>query len=117
VTKAIGDAAEVLARLYLEQQGLVWICGNYRCPSGEIDLIMRDQQTLVFVEVRYRNKAGYGSSIETISRHKQRRLIKAAWHYLMEKQAVDKINARFDVLGISADEKFDWIPNAFEVQY
>jgi len=114
--KLIGQAAEIKARAYLEKHGLVWICSNYFCPQGEIDLIMRDRETLVFVEVRYRRRADYGESVETVARRKQQRLIKTAWHYLLETHQVDKVNGRFDVIGLIGD-KIYWIQNAFEVQY
>src|SRR5262249_37405883 len=101
---------------YLEQHGLVSICNNYLCPGGEIDLIMRDQETTVFVEVRYRADLDYGDSVETVVCYKQRRLIRAAWHYLLETNTVDKVNGRFDVVGLHG-EKIVWIKNAFEVKY
>lgn len=112
-----GQWAEQKAKKYLQQQGLIWIQSNYNCPSGEIDLIMRDDSMLVFVEVRYRKEDDFGASIETIIRTKQHRLIKTAWHYLLEIKAVDKMDARFDVVGLSPDEKIHWIKNAFEVEY
>ena len=116
-TKIIGDLAEERARAYLQQQGMVWVCSNYRCPQGEIDLVMRDLETLVFVEVRFRSHPGYGESVETVVWRKQHRLIKAAWHYLLEINALEKVNARFDVLGLAADGEIYWIQNAIEVKY
>jgi putative endonuclease len=115
--KIIGNWAEQTVRKYLEQQGLTWVCSNYLCPQGEIDLIMRDSSYLVFVEVRYRSDPNYGESVETVVWRKQSRLIKAAWHYLLETHAVDKEDSRFDVVGVTADEKIYWIQNAFEVKY
>ena len=112
-----GQLAEQDARAYLEQQGLTWLESNFRCLQGEIDLIMRDQEALVFVEVRYRSDPNFGQSIETISRQKQNRLIKAAEHYLLKKHWVDQYPCRFDVIGLSADGETNWIQNAFEVKY
>lgn len=123
--KFLGDLAEDYVRHYLERHGLIWECSQYRCSQGEIDLIMHDQNALVFIEVRYRQKTKFGDSVETVSRIKQGRLIKAAWHFLMERRWVDKVNCRFDVIGLSAipvslslDEgEINWIQNAFEVKY
>lgn len=117
----IGQLAELRTRRYLEEQGLKWVCSNFRCQGGEIDLIMRDQAGLVFVEVRYRSSTSRGESLETVTRYKQQRLIKAAQYYLLTTGQMDKINGRFDVIGLSpvgtAVEKIYWIPNAFEVKY
>lgn len=78
---------------------------------------MRDQETLVFVEVRYRTDLDYGESAETVVWRKQHRLIRAAWQYLLEIHSIDKVNCRFDVLGLDASGQIDWIKNAFEVEY
>jgi putative endonuclease len=78
---------------------------------------MRDQDTLVFVEVRYRTDLHYGESAETVVWRKQHRLIRAAWQYLLETQSVDQVNGRFDILGLDASGQIDWIKNAFEVEY
>lgn len=109
--------AEEYSKAYLEQQGLVWVCSNYFCPAGEIDLIMRDQATLVFVEVRYRKDLDFGESVETVIRRKQYRLIKTAWHYLLQTNEIDKVDGRFDIIGLTPGEKIYWIQNAFEVEY
>ncbi len=116
MSKKLGQIAEERAKQYLQQQGLIWIQSNYTCKSGEIDLIMRDADTVVFVEVRYRKEWDFGASIETVILPKQHRLIKTAWHYLLEFDAVEKVNARFDVIGMGLD-KICWIKNAFEVKY
>jgi putative endonuclease len=76
---------------------------------------MRDKESLVFVEVRYRRQARYGSASESVNWHKQQRLIAAAEHYLLQKTSIQP-PARFDVVAISgsgANLKLEWIPNAF----
>ena len=60
----IGSEAERVARTFLEQQGLTFVMQNYRCRSGEIDLIMRDGTELVFVEVKYRKNSQHGKAVE-----------------------------------------------------
>ncbi len=108
-----GMTMERYAACYLKQQGLVPITSNYQCRTGEIDLIMRDQDTLVFVEVRYRRSAQHGTATETVTSYKQRRLIRCARHYLMQQRLHETMACRFDVVGIRADEGIEWIPNAF----
>lgn len=78
---------------------------------------MRDQETIVFIEVRYRTDLDYGESSETVVKRKQQRIIRAACQYLLETNAFDKVYGRFDVLGLDRTGTVDWIKNAFEVQY
>lgn len=105
-----GKIAEAAAESYLTRQGLLAIDRNYRCRSGEIDLIMRDGKQLVFVEVRYRRNTQYGSPLESVDHRKQSRLVKAAEHYL---QRHGMTNCRFDVIGITGNQQIQWIQNAF----
>ena len=106
-----GAVAEKNALAFLKQRGLNLVLQNYRSRWGEIDLIMRDQNELVFVEVRYRKHKSFGGPEASIDAHKQRRLIKTAETYL-QKQSGD-IMARFDVVAIDS-ENIRWIKNAFE---
>jgi putative endonuclease len=106
-----GEAAERCAHQFLVKQGLELVCRNYRCRSGELDLIMLDQQTLVFIEVRFRKNDKYGSAVETITAAKQSRIIAAAQYYLATRQTDRPM--RFDVVAISGDGRIDWIKNAF----
>jgi putative endonuclease len=77
-----GAAAEALAADFLEAQGLAIVAQNYRCRGGEIDLIARDGETLIFVEVRLRSDASYGGAAESITAAKRRRIAFAAAQYL-----------------------------------
>jgi putative endonuclease len=113
MTDSSGASAEALACHYLEQQGLKLIARNYRCKSGEIDLIMQEGQTLVFVEVRLRSNHRFGNAASSIDARKQRKLIHTAEHYL---QLHGNRACRFDAilldkLGIS---DLVWIRNAFD---
>ena len=110
--KAQGDAAEARACAFLEQQGLRLITAQFRCKVGEIDLIMEDQGTLVFVEVRQRRSARYGGAAASIHGRKQRRILAAAAFYLQIHGG--NRPARLDVVAIEADDRLNWIPNAFE---
>jgi len=107
----IGGAKEALAADYLAARGLRLIARNHRCRFGEIDLVMRDGDSLVFVEVRYRGSSRFGSPAETVDRHKQRRLIAAAGHYLHANPSV--LPCRFDVVAISGPDRIEWLQNAF----
>jgi len=110
----IGKSKEKLACRYLEKKGFKLIEKNYYCRRGEIDLIMRDQDCLVFIEVRYRKNDRFGSALESIHFHKQKRLIFTAKQYLQQTRT--PLASRFDVVAISGDEanpSINWIKNAF----
>lgn len=116
-TQQIGFAAEKNACRYLESQGLTFITNNFRCDFGEIDLIMQDHETLVFIEVRFRKHKDFGHGIETLSASKKQRLIKTAFVYLQQHHLIDKVPCRFDVLGADDQQQYIWIRNAFDVEY
>lgn len=111
----IGAHFESRACEYLQRQGLRLIAKNYRTKMGEIDLIMQDGNVLVFVEVRYRQQTNFGSSAESITYQKQRKLIKAINHYLLTKRLLNKVDCRIDVVAIDtkASQQLKWIKNAF----
>lgn len=108
-----GKDAESQAAAYLQSKGLQLMGRNYQCPRGEIDLIMRDAEHLVFVEVRHRSGASHGSPVETITPSKRRKLICAARHYIAANRISGNQCIRFDVIGIQPGSPVDWIPNAF----
>lgn len=114
--KQIGHVMENLACSYLKKAGLRLLLQNYRCKIGEIDLIMQDNQSLVFVEVRYRSRINYGSSLESVDAKKQRKLIKAAEYYLLtHKNLLQYI--RFDIVAIDKianNYQIHWLKNAIE---
>lgn len=114
-TRTRGHTAETLACDYLQQQGLRLVMRNYSCKLGELDLIMRDGEQLVFVEVRSRRAGRHGTPLETVTPTKQRRLIRTAQHYL-QRYRIDRV-CRFDVVGITyhVDQpRIDWVPNAIQ---
>lgn len=109
-----GLQAERRAAQYLQQQGLELVTQNFRGRFGEIDLIMRDGGTLVFVEVRLRRNADFGGAAASIDVHKQQRLIRTAQQYLA---ALNRIPpCRFDALLLSdaSEQDVQWLKNAFE---
>ena len=112
-TRERGADYEVFARRYLEQAGLIFVEANVACRQGEIDLIMRDQQTWVFVEVRYRLNALFGGAAASVTHQKQRRLLHAASFWLARKNAsFDTSSCRFDVLAITGSQ-IEWLRDAF----
>jgi putative endonuclease len=112
-----GQRAEIAACQYLQSQGLRLVEKNYSCKQGEIDLIMKDDEALIFIEVRYRKSADFGSSLDTITASKQRRIIRSAQHYLQQHHLDDQIDCRLDAIGLDASDQIIWIKDAFQVQY
>jgi putative endonuclease len=114
-TKQVGDAAEERASGFLQAKGLQFVARNYRTPGrggGEIDLIMRDRDgTLVFVEVRKRSRADHGGAAASVGHIKQRRIIFAARHYLLQLRTVPP--CRFDVVVMDGDA-VEWLRAAFD---
>ncbi|GAB6068528.1 YraN family protein [Methylothermus subterraneus] len=113
--KSLGRAAEDYALAFLERQGLKLVERNWRCRYGEIDLIFQDRATLVFAEVRCRRSARFGGALESVDKHKQTRLIRAANHYLATHAGDAPV--RFDVLALTPTcqgFQVEWIKNAFE---
>ena len=113
-----GRECEKQARVYLESQGLTFLEQNYRSRYGEIDLIMQDQTTLVFVEVRYRDSNAFGSAAETVDIRKQNKLRTTAEYYLQQHQKYKMYPCRFDVVAASPDtskNNLNWLKNAFGI--
>jgi putative endonuclease len=116
-TSLQGNTAEMLAEKFLTQQGLRTLCKNYRCKLGEIDLIMMQGDTLVFVEVRLRSNSRFSSAAESVTGRKQQKIIRAAQVYLQQTQLTEQISCRFDVVALTRNEANaipEWIPNAFD---
>ena len=110
-TQILGREAEDRAESMLSRAGLRTIVRNYHCRSGEIDLVMRDGEHLVFVEVRFRSSRGFGSAAASVDADKQRRLILAAQHYLLQSRWQGP--CRFDVVTFDHGRGEHWIRDAF----
>jgi putative endonuclease len=117
----LGAAGEREAEASLIEHGLRLIERNYRCRSGEIDLVMLDptahdaDEVLTFVEVRLRGAGARTSGLESIDRTKQGRLISAARHYLMNHPEWERHPCRFDVVALAPENnQLIWLTNAFE---
>lgn len=116
--KKIGKDAEDLARSYLERSGLKTISSNYNCRGGEIDLICRHGNTLVFVEVRLRSNPNFGGAAASVTPSKQKRIIHAAHHFLMCNDHLSDLACRFDVIAFDSTEALSaplWYKDAFRL--
>ncbi len=108
---------EKQARDYLCAQGLCPLQSNYHCRFGEIDLIMRDTDTVCFIEVRFRKSLDFGGASASITAAKQRKIVKTALFYLSSNRSLLHHPLRFDALLIQqqadGSHDFNWIRNAF----
>ncbi|WP_280546701.1 YraN family protein [Halomonas sp. 11-S5] len=113
--RARGGAIEQLAARWLMARGLSLEASNQHAKGGEIDLVMRDGEVLVFVEVRHRADRRHGHPLETVTATKQRRLIRAARFYLQRNGL--SCPCRFDVLAVTGTPpnlEIEWVADAFE---
>ncbi|WP_104035788.1 YraN family protein [Vibrio jasicida] len=112
--RQIGDQYETLAKQYLQRQGLRFIAQNFLTKVGEIDLIFQQGETIVFVEVKYRNNDRFGSAAEMVTRAKMRKLVKTAQIWLSQQNRMaQNIDYRFDVVAIHDNGRdINWIQNA-----
>lgn len=115
--RAAGEDGERLALEHLQRHGLRLVARNVHARGGEIDLVMLDGATLVFVEVRSRAAGGLVGALESVTPTKQRRLLNAARAFLARHPQHATRPCRFDVVGIThagGKTTLEWAPNAFE---
>ncbi|MCR5800034.1 MAG: YraN family protein [Lachnospiraceae bacterium] len=105
-----GNYYEDAAAEYLKDKGIEIVCRNFACRIGEIDIIGRDKDTLVFFEVKYRKNDSYGDALQAVDLKKQKKIIRVADYFIMTHDT--GLYYRFDVIGITGD-RIDWIKNAF----
>ncbi len=114
----LGQSGEEIVAGYLKKKGYTILVKNYRCKTGEIDIIARDGQVLVFIEVKTRSGVGYGFPAEAVTPRKQRQISRTAQWYLAERQLFD-VPARFDVIAVlddnTAHNRIEHINNAFDL--
>jgi putative endonuclease len=113
-----GKSGESLAAEFLKNRGMKILGQNVHCALGEIDLVVLDEKTIVFVEVRSRFTKSYGLPQESITISKQKRLTRLAQWYL-KRYNLEHKPARFDIIAITwtaGEPTLKWIPNAFEAQ-
>ncbi len=111
-----GQWAEHKAADFLRKHGLKLLSKNYSTKAGEIDLIMRHEHCVVFVEVKYRSASEWAQAAESVTMQKQLKIKKAAKQYLQVNKLSDQVDCRFDVVTIEntvGHQKIDWIKHAF----
>jgi len=115
-SRQTGADWEKTAESFLSSQGLKLLQRNFSSRLGEIDLIMEDGKTLVFIEVRYRKNKHYGNGAESITMQKQDKICRTAAWYLAKNPHRAAQYCRFDVISVDSqvrDQGIDWIQNAF----
>ena len=112
--RQIGTCYEKMAATYLRQKGLEIVVCNYRCRFGEIDIIAKEKDVIVFFEIKYRKDADKGLPLEAVTKKKQRIISRCAAAYLGHTRCTD-CAVRFDVIGLLGEE-IVWLRNAFEYQ-
>jgi len=110
-----GREAEASALAFLQSQGLRLHAQNWRCRFGELDLVMQDKDSLVFVEVRYRRSNHFGGAAQSVDANKQRKLARSAQQFLQQNATLTNQPCRFDVIALGETARPEWIKNAFEL--
>jgi putative endonuclease len=110
----LGKSGEAQASSFLKAHGLVLLEERFRSRFGEIDLVMQDEEDLVFVEVKLRSHSRFGIGSESIQIQKQNKLIRTAQIYLQKKKRYNQ-PCRFDVVDIIGNQ-VNWIKNAFQLE-
>jgi putative endonuclease len=118
-SRKTGHHYEQLALHWLQQQGLTSVEQNFNCRLGEIDLIMLDNQTLCFIEVKYRKNNAFGGTAFSIPASKQHKITRSALTFIAMHKIWQQHTYRFDALFIQSGtaasaHNFEWIKNAFE---
>lgn len=109
-----GEKAETAALAQLRAAGLTLLARNYLARGGELDLVMRDGSTLVFVEVRFRADGGHGDGLDSVSTTKQRRLVAAARQFLADHPKYARWTTRFDAIALGAGGP-RWVKNVIAI--
>ena len=115
--RSTGALFEDIALAHAQRGGLQLIARNFNCRYGELDLVMRDREVIVFLEVRYRRSKGFGGALDSVGAAKRDRLSKAASLFLQANPALGRQPCRFDVMAIGGtpdSPSIDWQRNAFD---
>ena len=117
--QALGKKGEAAARAYLEQHGVRILAANYACAAGEIDLIGREREALLFIEVKTRTSDAFGPPQLAVHQRKQRQIVRAAQWFLAERR-LSEVACRFDVVAVTVlgDEvpHIHWLRDAFPAE-
>lgn len=113
-SRSVGAGYEQMAADYLESRGHRILERNYRNRYGEIDIISREEDTIVFHEVKFRNSAACGSPLEAVNHQKQKKISRVALYYCSMHGLSDNQDFRFDVIAVYGDGRIEHVENAFE---
>ena len=117
--QALGKKGEAAARAYLERRGVRILAANYACAAGEIDLVGREREALLFIEVKTRTSEAFGPPQLAVHQRKQRQIVRAAQWYLAERR-LSEVACRFDVVAVTFlnDEcpQIHWVRDAFPAE-
>lgn len=117
--QALGKKGEAAARAYLERRGVRILAANYACAAGEIDLVGREREALLFIEVKTRTSEAFGPPQLAVHQRKQRQIVRAAQWYLAERR-LPEVACRFDVVAVTFldDERpqIQWVRDAFPAE-
>ena len=117
--RALGKKGEVVARAFLERRGVRILAANYTCAAGEIDLIGREREAILFIEVKTRTSEAFGPPQLAVHQRKQRQIVRTAQWFLAE-QRMPEVACRFDVLAVTlmSDEppRIQWVRDAFPAE-
>lgn len=111
--RKLGAKVEQLISEYISAHGFTILEMNYRCKQGEIDIIAKDKEYYVFIEVKYRNSMKYGGPQEAVGIAKQKRICKVAQYYLYSRRLDETTPVRFDVAAVLENE-ITYYKNAFD---
>lgn len=115
--RSVGQKTEFAAINFLTNNGLILLDANVYYRFGEIDLVLLEQNTIVFVEVKYRSTDNFGSAVESITANKAKRLQKAAMAWLQRYDTSDRYLSRIDLMAVSGpmnNLQFHWVKNIFQ---
>lgn len=115
--RKIGKTYEDMAVLYLEKCGYEILERNYRNSYGEIDIIAKKDEVIVFTEIKFRSDNSHGDPLEAVDSHKQHKITKVALYYYVKKGYSENVPCRFDVIAIYGDGTIRHEENAFEMKY
>lgn len=116
-TQADGNEAEDLALQFLQRQGLKLLGRNQHSRVGELDLVMRDGDSVVVVEVRKRAHRTFGGAAGSVDRRKRDKIVLATRHWLSTRDDLARCPVRFDVITFDAEQRIDWIKAAFDADH
>ena len=108
-----GNSYERLAAKFLEEKGFSIVEFNFFSKIGELDILAKDKEYLVFVEVKYRKNKSKGSAAEAVTFSKMKKICRTADYYMLTHNMADSTSVRFDVVAIE-EGKLTHIPNAFD---